>query len=352
MMGTIKLITSAMARNGINYVRGIVESSNSIFHEVHQENDYGNDAFVELVDGVDVKGITIAIQVKSGKSFCTKNTCKIPASKQHFEYWKSHSLPVLGIVYDPDEKKAYWVDIKSYIKNKPGIIEGGPYTINFKKTEFASFTLDGFEKILKPMHLNKQIKLPLEQARRFITSTDFTEHSLGLHVLVKHYFNNPKAWNYVFKTFRERDVLELDSTVIYYLAHIPGHSDIFLTQDQTFTSELKGKLRSVIEDFSERDVAKILCLFEEEDSFERGSLGQSAEAVISLVKDKEDKLYSIITSSHLPIYARNAAVILHAYYSQGSGIGVLKNLAVDYPDLYMIKEMVEHLEHEGYLYLY
>ncbi|WP_067706707.1 DUF4365 domain-containing protein [Erwinia sp. ErVv1] len=351
-MGTTKLITSAMAKKGINYVRDIVESSNSIFHEVHQENDYGNDAFVELVDGVDVKGITIAIQVKSGKSFCTNNTCKIPASKQHFEYWKSHSLPVLGIVYDPDESKAYWVDIKSYIKNKPGIIKDGPYTINFKKTEFAAFTLNGFEKILKPIHLNKLIKLPLDQALRFMVSNDFTEHSLGLHVLVKHHCNNFNAWNDIFKTFRERGILELDPAIIYYLAHIPGHPDIFWTQDQTFTSELRCELRSVIENFSEQDVTKILCLFEEEDSFERGSLGQNADAVISLVKDKEDKLFSIIKNSHLPTYARNAAVILYAYYSQESGVSALKKLAIDYPDLNMIKEMVEQLEHEGYLYLY
>lgn len=351
-MGTTKPIASAMAKKGINYVRDIVESSNSIFHEVHQENDYGNDAFVELVDGVDVKGITIAIQVKSGRSFCTKNSCKIPASKQHFEYWKSHSLPVLGIVYDPDDKKAYWVDIKNYIKNKPGIIKNGPYTINFKKTEFATFTLDGFENILKPIHLNKQIKLPFEQARRFLISTDFTEHSLGLNVLVRHHCNDFHTWSDIFKTFRERDILELDPTIIYYLAHIPGHPDIFWTQDQIFTPELRGEQRSIIEGFSEQDVTKILCLFDEEDSFDRGSLGQSAEAVISLVKEKEDKLYSIITRTNFPTYTRNAAAILYAYYSQESGISVLKRLAVDYPDLYMIKEMVEQLEHEGYVYLY
>lgn len=102
-----------VAREGVNFVRGAIEGENCIFHEINQQNDFGNDAFVELVEKGNVKGITIAVQIKSGTSFVRNNICSIPASKKKFTYWSKHSLPVIGIVYDPSIKNAYWVNLSS-----------------------------------------------------------------------------------------------------------------------------------------------------------------------------------------------------------------------------------------------
>ena len=44
-----------------------------------------------------VLGQSIAIQVKSGPSYCTKPTCKIASDREHVEYWQNRSLVVLGM---------------------------------------------------------------------------------------------------------------------------------------------------------------------------------------------------------------------------------------------------------------
>ena len=113
-------LTNATSKTGINYVRNIIESKNCIFNEIHQENDVGIDAIVELVKEESPTGNCLALQVKSGLSYfdSNKNECLIPI-KAHLEYWENYALHVFGIVYVPTHEKAYWVDIKKYInKNK------------------------------------------------------------------------------------------------------------------------------------------------------------------------------------------------------------------------------------------
>jgi hypothetical protein len=351
-MGTTKLKSSAMGKKGVNYVRNIIESSNSIFHEVHQENDYGNDAFVELVDEEDVKGITIALQIKSGKSFCTKKSCSIPASKQHFEYWKSHSLPVLGIVYDPDENIAYWTNIKHHLGSDRDVINNGPYTVTFNKTEFSRFTTQNFEKIFKPIHLKQEIKLSLDESLKFSESNDYTEHGLGLSSLARRHAKSDVAWVKLLDIFKSRDVGKLDPDILYYMAHIPGHPDIFWHSGQEIPTSLRKNLRSSIASMSESDIVKMLSLLDEDDCFERGTLGQSAESIISLIQDKESKLLAIIENKELIPHTRDSAVILYAYYLQEKAIGMLKQLWKKYPELTWAKDMAIQLEQEGYVYLY
>ena len=73
--------TSAMERNGIEYVRSIVEKETCIFHEIALRNDFGNDAFVEIVDNEIVTGVSIALQIKSGKSYCRICLCYLRDKK-------------------------------------------------------------------------------------------------------------------------------------------------------------------------------------------------------------------------------------------------------------------------------
>lgn len=319
---------------------------------MHQENDFGNDAFVELVDEEDVKGITVALQIKSGKSFCTNKSCSIPASKKHFEYWRSHSLPVIGIVFDPDEDTAYWTNIKFHIGSDKDVINNGPYTVTFNKTEFSSFTFQNYEKIFKPIHLKQEIKLSLEESIKFSESSDYTEHCLGLSSLARCHVQSEEAWMKILDIFKSRDVNELDPVILYYLAHIPWHPDISWRNGQDISTALRNNLSLSIASMSESDVVKMLNLLDEDDYFERGSLGQSAESLISLVHQKELKLIAIIENKELMPHIRNLAVILYAHYLQEKAIGMLKRLLKKHPELSWAKEMVIQLEQDGYVYLY
>ncbi|MGI2138978.1 hypothetical protein [Shewanella baltica] len=186
-----------------------------------------------------------------------------------------------------------------------------------------------------------------------MSSKNNAEHSLGLHVLLDLYCNNSIAWQAVFDSFISRDINDLDPTIVYVLAHIPGHPDIYWFNGKGIPPILRSELRNQISNFSESNVVKLFSLIDEDElSFERGTLGQNIEAIISLIDNKEIKLLSIINNLGYPDYMREAAVILFAYYQQESGIGMLKSIASKYPELTWSSELAMQLEQEGCLYLY
>lgn len=85
------LRTNSTAKNGINYIRTIVECHNCIFQKIDQENDVGIDALIEIVKNEEPTGKFIATQIKAGNSYFDKaeNLCKIPIGK-HRDYWLRH----------------------------------------------------------------------------------------------------------------------------------------------------------------------------------------------------------------------------------------------------------------------
>lgn len=78
---------------------------------VETENDIGRDAFVDLVDGTDVTGGVICVQVKSGKSFLHEGQWVIPGEAADFTLWRESTVPFFGAVQDPEDDALRWVDL-------------------------------------------------------------------------------------------------------------------------------------------------------------------------------------------------------------------------------------------------
>lgn len=88
-------------------------------------HDYGIDAQVEIVLNGEQTGDLIAIQIKSGKSYFSESTDTAfiyRTDDNHIAYWAQHCLPVIVVLYDPDEEKLYWeyVSEKSYVSTGKG----------------------------------------------------------------------------------------------------------------------------------------------------------------------------------------------------------------------------------------
>ncbi|MCV6639609.1 DUF4365 domain-containing protein [Candidatus Albibeggiatoa sp. nov. NOAA] len=110
-------------------------------------SDVGIDMQVEIVENGLPTGQLFALQIKSGRSFFreeSKNSFIYRGKKRHLDYWLSHSLPVLLIIYNPDTGYAYWQNV---LPNKIEETSKGwkieiPYsqklTINFKE-EISKF---------------------------------------------------------------------------------------------------------------------------------------------------------------------------------------------------------------------
>lgn len=74
-------------------------------------HDFGIDAHVEITSENYPTGELIAIQIKSGMSFFSEeneHSYVFRTEDKHIEYWSNHTLPVILVLYNPDEDVLYW----------------------------------------------------------------------------------------------------------------------------------------------------------------------------------------------------------------------------------------------------
>ena len=107
--------SSRIERVGVQIVGLQFEEAGYIFRE-QPTSDYGIDAHIELIDGEEVTGQLIALQIKSGDSWF-KEVCSegyvFRGDKKHLSYWLDHSLPVLIVLCDSKTRNCYWQTITS-----------------------------------------------------------------------------------------------------------------------------------------------------------------------------------------------------------------------------------------------
>ncbi|MBQ1049225.1 DUF4365 domain-containing protein [Micromonospora sp. C51] len=75
------------------------------------DEDYGIDAHVEVVDGRDVRGRLLALQIKSGGSWFREKATDgwwYRPDPDHVRYWTNHALPVVVVLYNPATAVCHW----------------------------------------------------------------------------------------------------------------------------------------------------------------------------------------------------------------------------------------------------
>jgi hypothetical protein len=104
--------TNKKGRNGLNILTKIVESELGwIVRPNHQEDDFGIDAFFDIIIDGYVTGKSIAIQLKSGKSYLKEldiENWNFKGEMKHLNYYLNHDIPVLIILVDIESEIAYW----------------------------------------------------------------------------------------------------------------------------------------------------------------------------------------------------------------------------------------------------
>ena len=94
--------------------RIVTEELGWIFRE-QPTADYGIDAQVEICEGGRPTGRLIAVQIKSGSSWFARGDAEgftYTGSLRHLDYWLEHSLPVILVLCDPAERRAYWTPVE------------------------------------------------------------------------------------------------------------------------------------------------------------------------------------------------------------------------------------------------
>ncbi|HYC05550.1 MAG TPA: DUF4365 domain-containing protein [Azospirillaceae bacterium] len=270
---------SATERQGVNFVRCAIEANNSVFKEIDVRHDYGHDAFVLFVNGENVTSKEVALQIKSGKSYCRKYTCRIPATRQHLEFWRSHDLITLGVVYDPAENTAYWIDLKEearYLIRQHRAQSN--FVIEFPKSPWNMLNEEMFRRVLLQTIQGKAPDLSLKTAVEWSNSDDYDTHCIGIRVMTARYWRVLEAWETMVSLFHNRPPANVTPNLAIGFSRVLGHPDDCSMMDAP--SEVKNLVTNEVLSFGPIEIAKVLS-YVGESGFGRPSSGYSLLPVLA-----------------------------------------------------------------------
>jgi len=333
--------TNVTSKNGINYIRSVVEATSCLFHKIEQENDLGIDCIIEFTKDEKPMHKSIAGQIKSGESYydVQNNQCKIPVNS-HYEYWTKYPLPVYGFVFVPHLQKAYFVNIKNYLENNKE-----DKFIKFDCTRSNTIDLKSFKEIFIPRILGDSPIISFEEAVSFFESTKLQESYLGAKVLFRRYKNKHLTWDKLITYLENTELENFNLNVIYFISHIPWHPDIFHYGEHQ-NEEVRNYAKEKIKNLNKETVLKLLRCIDSDEGIVRGSIGQSIEAILSNISKIEAYLTEIIENRNIELETKEMAVAILAYYQ---GVESIKTIGKLIPISEITTEIIVFLkEYKSY----
>ena len=108
--------TNVTAEIGVNLVSTIVNDEFGwIFRRTHQEHDFGVDGYIDYVNSEGgVSGKFIAVQIKTGKSYLSKQGAMhwYTDTKEHLNYFLNLPITIILVICDPESKECFWAELK------------------------------------------------------------------------------------------------------------------------------------------------------------------------------------------------------------------------------------------------
>ena len=189
--------------------------------------------------------------------------------------------------------------------------------------------------------IGKTPKLTATDSISFFQSNYIDEHFIGMCSLFRNYINNKETWDNFIDYLKNKSIEFISDQLIYYIAHIPWHGDIFYVGEKILpTTSEYAKLQ--ISEFDEEMTVKLLSLIDEDTGITRGSLGESIEAIISCIKNKSAILKSIISNTKYTEMIRYFASMILIYYDKTEVCFIRK-----YKDIEIINTIIEFVENFG-----
>ena len=144
-----------ISRIGIHGVATIIHKMGWLFRE-QPISDYGIDAHIEQMNDGKPTGRLLAAQIKCGHSWfkeTDKNGYVYRGDLKHLNYWSSHSLPVIIVLFDQDKNQAFWVPVEnSRIKKQSS---GWKITVPFNNT-IDNHSIADFNRIVLPNYNKRE----------------------------------------------------------------------------------------------------------------------------------------------------------------------------------------------------
>ncbi|HDR9128370.1 TPA: DUF4365 domain-containing protein [Burkholderia vietnamiensis] len=258
-------------REGINAAQAFFERNNCVFQEVALQNDFGKDAYLDVTrDGV-FGPLCVALQIKSGRSYRTDAGNYLIPLNHHAETWRDSTVPIFGVVYDPDDLQLRWIDLTGYLRDNPGKITGAISVEASSMLTDASLTGEFLIAVQRYSSASGALIVPniFSDVPDQQIDAIFDAWALGRS-------------DARYLLLLRRAVLELcrDATrrAIWLLAHVTSHPDIFWTPNNWIPEDVKRRVRTSFRWSAEEIYHMFMALDVEE--MGRGTLGQSLHLIL------------------------------------------------------------------------
>jgi hypothetical protein len=265
-------------RVGVNFVRGVVEGAGSLFKEINLQHDFGQDATVVLVVDGHVRPREVALQIKSGATYVSSGSCHLPATAAHIYFWAEHDLITLGVVYDPAEKAAWWIDLQSDAREFRRSNPKSGTTFTFAKGLWNRFDDKDYVSVLVPTLLGEAPSVSLDRLCTWVMSDEIDAHDIGVRAIRARHYREAAAWDCLIDAFRSRPAEQLTLNLPIALTKLLGHDDLGYYSGE-IPSAVRASAVAKVLTFGPHEIAKLLSMLPDRD-FQRPSLGYSLMPLI------------------------------------------------------------------------
>lgn len=322
---------------GVRYVQGVVQDNHSIYHPFARENDQGNDCYIEFVQNGLATNYGVLVQIKSGPSYKDSQGYKIPANIDHLTYWNNGLYLSVGIVYDPEIKKAFWVDITSYLKDNPHVLRQKHHSIRVDETnEFSEQTFSIF---MNYCFRYKNIFTSYENYGRSLEwFARLNEPDIcyeGLKSLYSNHRDKASTWFYIITNFSKIQQKGIRGNILGLLSNYANNSDVFWNSSNLPyypSEEMQSKIFSLMTRYFRKEEV-LLTLSYMQMGINKGSFSFLVFLVINFVEDIHLLLKEISFSDSIDDDLRNFCIWL--YMQIAKFISIEETLETI--DLYLLK---------------
>ena len=211
---------------GVRYVQGVVQNNHSIFQSMSRENDQGNDCYIEFDRNGVALNYGVFAQIKSGTSYKDNQGYKIPANKAHLNYWNQGLNLTIGIVYDTEIEKAFWVDITAYLRANPQFLKQEHHSIRVDSG--SEFSEELFTFFIEHCFKYKNEFTNYENYGRSLESFADVENPgicyEGLKSLYSNYRNKQSTWFFIISSFSKIKEEGIRRNILGLLSNYTGDS--------------------------------------------------------------------------------------------------------------------------------
>lgn len=333
-------------RQGITSAQLLFESANCVFVEVPQQHDIGKDAYVDIGQAGVVTHLCAALQIKSGVSFRRKDgSYRIPIG-QHAEAWRKSTIPVLGLVYDPEDRLFRWTDLTRHLRENPEQNSGNVQVLG--------------NQILDCRTIQNDFKEAVSAYRREAGD------SIALNLLGNGFAQRAAvvdAWalgrlDARYLILLRRFLLDLQDdalcATIDVLSHACGHPDIFFTAQNWIPERVCVEARRSFHWSSQEIVHMIQVVPVEE--YGRGTLGQSLDVLLrvdpNIRAELKNAIGILLDKNDIECAVTGAALALSYANDARNALAEIVN---QYPELCQDERFMEityTIEEIGYISLY